>query len=77
MNMAQAKQIYLRGLLENLGHKPGRENKGECWYLSLRLDSSHHHNPTQQSLWHEQRSAVPAISLYKLYCRDGYSYMYI
>jgi hypothetical protein len=34
MNTAQAKQIHLRDLLENLGHEPKREDKGECWYLS-------------------------------------------
>jgi DNA primase len=34
MNTAQAKQIHLRDLLENLDHEPKREDKGEGWYLS-------------------------------------------
>ncbi len=34
MNVAQAKEIHLRDLLENLGHDPRRVVSGECWYLS-------------------------------------------
>ena len=34
MNVAQAKQVHLKDLLNRLGYEPKREDKGEHWYIS-------------------------------------------